>query len=112
MPFDDKKKIERLKEKEADLVYRGNKAVDEGRERKANRLLGRAARVENRIITEEEKGKIPMNNSAIDLFNKKSYAYNAMEDQMRGPDFDHLSENEKKLISVPVRRTIKGRKIN
>jgi hypothetical protein len=30
-----------------------------------------------------------------------SMSYNAMEDQMRGPDFDHLSENEKKLISVP-----------
>ena len=30
-----------------------------------------------------------------------SLSYNAMEDQMRGPDFDYLSENEKKLISVP-----------
>ena len=30
-----------------------------------------------------------------------SMSYNAMEDQMIGPDFDHLSENEKKLISVP-----------
>ena len=30
-----------------------------------------------------------------------SMSYNAMEDQMRGPDFDYLSENEKKLISVP-----------
>ncbi len=30
-----------------------------------------------------------------------SMSYNAMEDQMRGPDFDHLNENEKKLISVP-----------
>ena len=30
-----------------------------------------------------------------------SMSYNAMEDQMRGPDFDHLTENEKKLISVP-----------
>ena len=30
-----------------------------------------------------------------------SMSSNAMEDQMRGPDFDHLSENEKKLISVP-----------
>ena len=28
-------------------------------------------------------------------------SYNAMEDQMSGPDFDHLTENEKKLISVP-----------
>ena len=66
MPFDDEKKIKRLKEKEAKLVSRGNKAVDEGREKKADRLLGRAARVENRIITLEEKGKIPMRNDAID----------------------------------------------
>jgi len=66
MPFDDEKKIKRLKEKEAKLVSRGNKAVDEGRENRADRLLGRAARVENRIITLEEKGKIPMRNDAID----------------------------------------------
>lgn len=66
MPFDDEKKIKRLKEREVNLVSRGNKAVDEGREKKADRLLGRAARVENRIITLEEKGKIPMRNDAID----------------------------------------------
>ena len=52
-----KNKIPRLKEKEADLVSRGKKAVDEGRDKKANRLLGRAAKVENRIITLEEKKK-------------------------------------------------------
>ena len=28
-------------------------------------------------------------------------AYNSMEDQMRGPAFDGLSENEKKIISLP-----------
>jgi len=28
-------------------------------------------------------------------------SYNAMEDQMRGPAFDALSENEKKIISLP-----------
>ena len=66
MPFDDEKKIKRLKEREANLVSRGNKAVDEGREKKADRLLGRAARVENRIITLEEKGKMAMKNAAID----------------------------------------------
>jgi hypothetical protein len=68
MPFDDEKKIKRLKEREANLVSRGNKAVDEGREKRADRLLGRAARVENRIITLEEKGKIAMKNAAIDKF--------------------------------------------
>ena len=55
MPFDDEKKIKRLKEKETKLVSRGNKAVDEGREKKADRLLGRAARVENRIINLQER---------------------------------------------------------
>ena len=50
-----KNKIPRLKEREANLVSRGNKAVDEGRDKKANRLLKRAAKVENRIINLEEK---------------------------------------------------------
>ena len=55
MTFDDEKKIKRLKEKEAKLVSKGYKAVDEGREKKADRLLGRAARVENRIINLKER---------------------------------------------------------
>ena len=55
MPFDDEKKIKRLKEKEANLVSRGYKAVDEGREKKADRLLKRAAKVENRIINLKER---------------------------------------------------------
>ena len=72
MPFDDEKKIKRLKEKETNLVSRGNKAVDEGREKKADRILGRAANVENRIITLEEKGKMAMKNDAIDRIGKYS----------------------------------------
>lgn len=48
-------KISRLKQKEARLVSKGNKAVDEGRDRKADRILGRAARTENRVIKAEEK---------------------------------------------------------
>jgi len=47
-------KIKRLEKLEAGLVARGKKAVDEGRERKADRLLGRAARVENRVIKTKE----------------------------------------------------------
>lgn len=47
-------KIKRLENREANLVARGNKAVDEGRERKADRLLGKAARVENRVIKAKE----------------------------------------------------------
>jgi len=48
-------KISRLKQKEARLVAKGNKAVDEGREKKADRLLGRAAKTESRIIKAEDK---------------------------------------------------------
>ena len=72
MPLDKGKKIERLKKREANLVSRGNKAVDEGREKKADRILGRAANVENRIITLEEKGKMAMKNDAIDRIGKYS----------------------------------------
>jgi len=41
---------ERLKNREQKLVRKGNKAVDEGRDKKADRILGRAARVEDRLI--------------------------------------------------------------
>lgn len=51
-------KIKRLENREANLVARGNKAVDEGRERKADRLLGRAARVENRVIKAKESAPV------------------------------------------------------
>ena len=43
-------KVLRLKKKETRLVSKGNKAVDEGREKKADRLLGRAAKTQNRVI--------------------------------------------------------------
>jgi hypothetical protein len=72
MPFDDEKKIERLKKREDKLVSKGYKAVDEGRDRRADRILGRAANVENRIITLEEKGKMAMKNDAIDRIGKYS----------------------------------------
>lgn len=50
-----KKKIERLSKKEGKLVYKGYKAVDEGKDKKADRILGRAAKTENRIIKLAEK---------------------------------------------------------
>ena len=43
------------KEKSDDLAARGKKAVDEGRDKKADRLLKRAARNEDRSIELEEK---------------------------------------------------------
>lgn len=52
---DKEKKVERLKKREEKLVEKGYKAVDEGRDRKADRVLSRAARVENRIIKALEK---------------------------------------------------------
>ena len=51
-------KIKRLENREANLVALGSKAVDEGRERKADRLLGRAARVENRVINAKESAPV------------------------------------------------------
>jgi hypothetical protein len=48
-------RIKRLKQKETRLVTKGNKAVDEGRDKKADRILGRAAKTENRIIKLSEK---------------------------------------------------------
>ena len=45
-----KDKLERLQKRESNLVSRGYKAVDEGRDKKADRLLKRAAKVENRVI--------------------------------------------------------------
>jgi hypothetical protein len=50
-------RIKRLKQKETRLVTKGNKAVDEGRDKKADRILGRAAKVENRIIKLSERKK-------------------------------------------------------
>ena len=52
---DKEKKVERLKRREEKLVEKGYKAVDEGRDKKADRILSRAARVENRIIKTLEK---------------------------------------------------------
>lgn len=51
------KRIEKLDKREGKLVAKGNKAVDEGREKKADRLLGRAAKVEDRKIRLSEKKK-------------------------------------------------------
>lgn len=51
------KKIARLQKKEDNLVTKGNKAVDEGRDKKAGRLLGRAAKTENRKIKTAEMKK-------------------------------------------------------
>lgn len=52
---DKKKRIERLEKREVKLVNKGNKAVDEGRDKKADRILKRAANVENRRIRISEK---------------------------------------------------------
>jgi hypothetical protein len=52
-----KNKVARLQKKEDRLVTKGNKAVDEGRDKKADRLLGRAAKVENRKIKVAEMKK-------------------------------------------------------
>jgi hypothetical protein len=48
-------RLDRLQKREDKLVYKGNKAVDEGRDKKADRILGRAAKVEDRKIRMSEK---------------------------------------------------------
>lgn len=49
------KKVKRLESKESRLLEKGYKAVDEGRDKKADRVLKRAANVENRLIKTKEK---------------------------------------------------------
>ena len=49
-------KVSRLEKKETRLVSKGMKAVDEGREKKADRVFGRAAKTENRLIKANKKG--------------------------------------------------------
>jgi phage shock protein A len=49
------KRIKRLEKREEKLVSKANKAVDEGRDRKADRLFGRAAKVEDRKIRLSER---------------------------------------------------------
>tara|TARA_R100001463_G_scaffold103876_3_gene158381 strand:- start:2014 stop:2586 length:573 start_codon:yes stop_codon:yes gene_type:complete len=48
-------KSKRLEDKSEAVAKRGRKAVDEGRDRKGNRLLTRAATLEDRSIDAEEK---------------------------------------------------------
>jgi len=135
MPFDDEKKIKRLKEKESKLLSKGYKAVDEGRDKKADRILGRAANLENRIITLEEKDNMPMKNSAIDIFNKKRYDISREFDGQEVPGtltvrptiFGGTVETERFNMpgggtsmsrtrmndkGQPVRRVVKDKKIN
>jgi hypothetical protein len=56
-PVGKKNKVARLQKKEDRLVTKGNKAVDEGRDKKADRLLGRAAKTETRKIKAAEMKK-------------------------------------------------------
>jgi hypothetical protein len=51
------KRVERLEKRENKLVAKGNKAVDEGRDKKAGRILGRAAKVEDQKIKIQERKK-------------------------------------------------------
>ena len=48
-------RIKRMEKREEKLVSKGKKAVDEGKDKKATRLLGRAAKVENRIVKASKK---------------------------------------------------------
>lgn len=54
IPFKNKV-IDRLQKKEEKLVAKGRKAQEEGDERKAYRVLGRAADIQDRRIRKAEK---------------------------------------------------------
>jgi len=96
MPFDDKKKIERLKKKEVRLVTRGNKAVDEGRDKRADRILGRAAKVENRIITLEEKKNKPTKNQTPKYLGKQ------VPNTVQGKNTPRVAPPTSKIVPLPT----------
>lgn len=64
-------RIKKLRQKETRLVNKGYKAVDEGRERKADRVLGRAAKTENRAIKVEERRALPKASKGLIVKSKK-----------------------------------------
>lgn len=81
------KRIARLQKKENELVSKGNKAVDEGRDKKADRILGRAANVEDRKIRLAEMkkggslkdvptGKVGLGKLPTEVRNKMGYKKN------------------------------------
>tara|TARA_Y100001972_G_scaffold112627_1_gene146528 strand:- start:39 stop:260 length:222 start_codon:yes stop_codon:yes gene_type:complete len=63
LPFKDKaidrllRKSHKVRRKSDNTAYRGKVAVDEGREKKADRLLKKAARQENRSINIEDRAR-------------------------------------------------------
>lgn len=77
------RRIERLKKKENRLVSKGSKAVDEGRDKKADRILGRAAKTENKRINLQEKkeGKAKNKKSSyLDLLGPNAIPYSHLRD--------------------------------
>jgi len=98
------KKIERLENREKSLVARGSKAVDEGRERKADRLLGRAARVENRLIKAKESAPVKkmMGGGKLDMM----YAKGGKMDVHDPKGLAHVgSKGAKAPLSTPYNKT-------
>jgi hypothetical protein len=97
-------KIKRLENREKSLVARGSKAVDEGRERKADRLLGRAARVENRLIKAKESAPVKkmMGGGKLDMM----YAMGGKMDVHDPKGLAHVgSKGAKAPLSTPYNKT-------
>jgi hypothetical protein len=63
LPFKDKaidrllRRSDKVRRKSDNTAYRGKVAVDEGREKKANRLFKKAAKQENRSINIEDRAR-------------------------------------------------------
>lgn len=103
-----KNKVKRLENREANLVARGSKAVDEGRERKADRLLGRAARVENRVIKAKESApvkKMP-GGGKMDMMYQKGGLVPAHHQTPHDPQkLAHMATKSPKTLSTPYNKT-------
>lgn len=103
-----KNKVKRLENREANLVARGSKAVDEGRERKADRLLGRAARVENRVIKAKESApvkKMP-GGGKMDMMYQKGGLVPAHHQTPHDPKkLAHVGAKGAKSLSTPYNKT-------
>tara|TARA_R100000654_G_scaffold27285_1_gene51273 strand:+ start:1978 stop:2331 length:354 start_codon:yes stop_codon:yes gene_type:complete len=77
--IDKLKRSQKLRMKSDNTAYRGKVAVDEGREKKADRLLKKAARQENRSINVEDREKKKASNLKKKAMKQKSKYSKALD---------------------------------
>jgi len=76
--IDKLKRSQKLRMKSDNTAYRGKVAVDEGREKKADRLLKKAARQENRSINIEDREKKKAVKEAKKVFDSRRKKLDSM----------------------------------